>query len=74
MTHFSKKPTAAQITAAIKGGLARSRRAINLSWGENWIEVLWTPYGLIGSGWIGQHSGQDIAEDISRKFPQLLEA
>ena len=74
MTDFSRKPTAAQITAAIRQGLARRDRAIEIRWGENWIEVIWTPHGLIGCGWIGKHSGQDIAADIARKFPELVKA
>lgn len=74
MIDFAKKPTAAQITAAIKTALSRRDRAVDIRWGENWIEVIWTPHGLIGSGWIGKHSGQDIAENISKKFPALLKA
>ncbi len=74
MIEFARKPTAAQIAAAIVAGLKARDREIDLRWGENWIEVIWTPHGLIGHGWIGKHSGQDIAADISRKFPKLLEA
>jgi hypothetical protein len=74
MIEFAARPTAALIRAHIIAGLQARDRIIDLRWGENWIEVEWTPYGLIGHGWIGKHSGQDIADDIARKFPALLEA
>ena len=74
MIEFAARPTAALIRAHIIAGLQARDREIDLRWGENWIEVIWTPHGLIGSGWIGKHSGQDIADDIARKFPALLEA
>ena len=74
MIEFAARPTAALIRAAIIAGLKARDREINLRWGENWIEVLWTPHGLIGHGWIGKHSGQDIAADIARRFPALVEA
>ena len=72
MIEFARKPTAALITAHIIAGLKARDREIELRWGENWIEVIWTPHGLIGHGWIGKHSGQDIAESIARKFPVLV--
>ena len=74
MIEFAARPTAAMVRAPIIAGLKARDKKISLCWGENWIEVIWTPHGLIGSGWIGKHSGQDIAEDIARKFPKLLEA
>lgn len=67
-------PSKAQIIKQIKIGL-KTDNWVQVSWGENQITIEnlnvkntggWhTVPRLYGSGWIRQHSGSDIAQEIS---------
>lgn len=61
-------PSKAQIVKQIKIGL-KTNDWVQVSWGENQITVERNTasyvQSLYGFGWIRQHSGSDIAQEIS---------
>ena len=60
--NYNSKPSKTTIIACIKKALNTGTRHIYIQWGENMIEIEKTQFGLMGSGWIGKNSGQDIAQ------------
>jgi hypothetical protein len=59
---YNHKPSKPTIIACVRKALNNKSDYIIIIWGENQITIEKTIYGLIGSGWIGKNSGQDIAQ------------
>ena len=65
---YTRKPSIVTLRADIRKALHAGAQFIVLSWGENQITLERGAYvSWIGRGWIGKHSGQDLADEISRK-------
>jgi hypothetical protein len=65
---YNKKPSIATIRADVKKALLKGSQWIRLAWGENQITLERGAYiTWIGYGWIGKHSGQDLADEITRQ-------
>jgi len=65
--NYTKKPSIATIKADIRKALTGGAQFIQLIWGENQITLERGAYiTWIGSGWIGKHGGQDLANELSR--------
>lgn len=65
---FTKKPSKSSIMKAIKLAFKSGYNHIDIVWGENAIEIS-RDYNIgrfIGYGWIGNNSGQDIANDLKK--------
>lgn len=62
-----RKPSIVQVLKQVKEGIRQNCRIIQISWGENRIDIERSYDGLnwLGSGWIKNISGQDIANDLS---------
>ena len=67
-----RKPSITQVLKQVREGIRQNCRIIKISWGENWIDIERSYNGLfwLGSGWIKNISGQDIANDLNdnRRF------
>ena len=67
-----RKPSIVQVLKQVKEGMRQNCRLIQISWGENRIDIERSYNGLfwLGSGWIKNISGQDIANDLNdnRRF------
>jgi hypothetical protein len=63
-----KKPSKAQVMAKVKAAIQSGAAAINIQWGENWIELDYSfnARAWSGHGWIKDISGDDIARDLNR--------
>lgn len=61
---YTNKPSKPTLVAAIRKALNSGTRHVYLQWGENMIEIEKTPWGLVGSGWIGKNGGQDLAQQF----------
>jgi len=65
-----RAPSLAQIKAHVKKALAQGHGEIELSWGENLIELKKNPYPYNGMGawhgygWIRRIGGHDLAREI----------
>jgi hypothetical protein len=71
-----RKPSRAQALARVKNGIKAGAEAINLQWGENWIELDLHRGQWNGRGWIRDISGDDIAQELNqeaRKTRRLLD-
>lgn len=64
-----RKPSRAQVTAKIKALIKTGARSINITWGENWIEIDHLS-GQLGSwsgcGWLRDIGGDDIAQELNQ--------
>jgi hypothetical protein len=63
---YTRKPSIVTIKAAIKKANADGVTFLSLQWGENRILIEKTQWGWIGTGWIGKHGGQDLANLLQR--------
>jgi hypothetical protein len=63
-TIYAKKPSITTVRAHVRKGLNSGHEEIVLTCGENEITIIKTHYGLVGSGWIGKISGQDLANEF----------
>ena len=65
---IGKKPSKAQVMAKVKAAIQSGAAAINIQWGENWIELDYSfnARSWSGHGWIKDISGDDIARDLNR--------
>ena len=63
---YTKKPSGPTLRAAIRKALAAGETWVQLIWGENQItlERMGAHGHWIGSGWIGRHGGQDLANEL----------
>jgi len=64
--NYTNKPSITTLRAAIRKAAAAGARAINIHWGENWIQLEQLPSGWTGWGWIGRNGGQDLAHELNR--------
>ncbi len=63
-----RKPSEKQVKAIVIKALKQGYGKINISWGENMIEIERAGNNQVyGHGWIRDISGQDMATDIQRK-------
>ncbi len=62
-----RKPSITQVLKQVREGIRQNCRVIQISWGENRIDIERSYNGLfwLGSGWIKNISGQDIANDLN---------
>ena len=63
---YTRKPSIVTIKAAIKKAVAAGKTFISIQWGENRILIEKTQWGWTGTGWIGKHGGQDLANLLQR--------
>lgn len=63
-----RKPSIVQVLKQVKEGMRQNCRLIQISWGENRIDIERSYDGLhwLGAGWIRNISGQDIANDLNK--------
>jgi hypothetical protein len=63
---YTKKPSGPTLRAAIRKALAAGETWLQLTWGENQItlERMGAHGPWTGSGWIGRHGGQDLANEL----------
>lgn len=63
----NRKPSIKQINACINNALKDNATTIQISWGENRIDIERSYNGAqwLGSGWIRNISGYDIANDLN---------
>ena len=61
-----RKPSIKQVMKQVQEGIRQNARVIQVSWGENQIEIQ-KFNGWIGSGWIKGISGYDIAKDLNAR-------
>lgn len=62
-----RKPSIKQVLKQVKEGMRQNCRIILVSWGENRIDIERAYNGAqwLGSGWIKNISGYDIAKDLN---------
>lgn len=62
-----RKPSIAQVLKQVREGIRQNCRVIQISWGENRIDIERSYNGAqwLGSGWIRNISGYDIAKDLN---------
>ena len=60
-----RKPSRALIMRTIGVYLEHNITDLDIRWGENWIELIPTCNGWIGSGWIKEIGGDDIAHELN---------
>jgi hypothetical protein len=62
-----RKPSKAQVKKLAVEAIKQGYNKIEISWGENMIELLKAVNGqYYGYGWIKNISGQDLADEIER--------
>lgn len=63
-----RKPSIVQVKKQISEGIRQNCRMIQISWGENRIDLERSYNGQfwLGSGWIKNISGYDIAEGLNK--------
>ena len=61
--NYTKKPSAPTLRAAIRKAIAGGKAWIQISWGENRIDIEQSAGHWIGRGWIGRNGGQDLANE-----------
>ena len=59
------KPSRAYIMRTIGVCIEAGRKHIELSWGENWLEIIRGGNQWFGSGWIKEIGGDDIAKELN---------
>jgi hypothetical protein len=63
-----RKPSESQVKNLVVKALKQGYGKIEISWGENMIEIERAGNGQVyGYGWIKNISGQDMADEIHRK-------
>lgn len=63
-----RKPSNAQVLKQVNQAIKENARMVHISWGENRIELerLQNGYPWIGSGWIRNISGYELASGINK--------
>jgi hypothetical protein len=61
---YIRKPSKPTLVAAIRKALNNGGDFIQLTWGENQVTIEKSPWGLVGSGWIGKNGGSDLAQQF----------
>lgn len=63
-----RKPSVKQVMKHVQEGIRKNCQTIQISWGENRIDIDRSYNGLswLGSGWIKNISGYDIAEELNK--------
>jgi len=66
----NRKPSKNQIMGCIANAIKGDGKAINISWGENCLELIWHDRQLqwYGYGWIKNIGGDDIAHELNQKI------
>jgi hypothetical protein len=64
---YTNKPSAPTLRAAIRKAVAAGKTWMQLSWGENRIDIERGAWGWSGRGWIGRNSGQDLANELNQQ-------
>lgn len=73
ITFNKRRPSMAQVMRAVTEAVRAGERAIDVSWGENCIELTTGPSRQwTGYGWIKSISGSDIADEVNRKERQAV--
>lgn len=68
-----RKPSRSQVQAVIRKAISKGAGALEISWGENCLELTLSPnsWGGLGSwfghGWIKDISGDDLARDLNKQ-------
>jgi hypothetical protein len=64
-----RKPSIKQVLKQVQEGIRQNARVIEISWGENRIEIERSVINKdwYGSGWIKGISGYDIARDLNAR-------
>jgi len=63
---YTKKPSIVTLSAAIKKAVKAGSDFIQIRWGENQITLEKMPHGgWLGTGWLGKHSGSDLASKLT---------
>ena len=66
----NRKPSKAQIVACVKNAIKSQQYAMDICWGENCITIDYQPARkhFEGRGWIKNHGGDFIAEELNNKI------
>jgi len=66
----NRKPSKPMVMKAIKAAIKQGHKAIDISWGENCLELVWHDRQLqwYGYGWIKNIGGDDIAHELNKKL------
>ena len=67
--YTGNKPSKRMILGAIETSFKQGHKAIEISWGENMLELMWhDSHGQwYGSGWIRGTGGDDLAHEMNTK-------
>ena len=68
--NYTKKPSAPTLRAAIRKAIASGNTWMQLTWGENRIDIEQFAGQWIGQGWIGRNGGQDLANELNNGAKQ----
>ncbi len=60
-----RKPSYAQVMRAIGEEISKGHTSLEITWGENTIELWFTCKQWFASGWIKDISGVDIADELN---------
>jgi len=67
-----RKPSRALIMRALGVYLEHGINDFDLTWGENWIELQYHSGTWIGTGWIREIGGSDIADELNTLRKQAI--
>lgn len=67
-----RKPSYAQVMRAVGEEISKGNTSIEITWGENVIELWFTCKQWFGSGWIKTISGSDIADELNEIRAQAI--
>ena len=67
VSFHNRKPSKPTVTKAIRDAMKQGYKAIDISYGENLIELVYHDRHMqwYGSGWIKTIGGSDLADDIN---------
>ena len=70
----NRKPSRAVIMRTLAAYLEQGGKNFDIRWGENWIELQYYPKQecWLGSGWIGNIGGGDIAQEVNQIRKQAV--
>jgi len=70
----NKKPSRAQILKKVQSAIEDGHRAIEVLWGENWLQLDFHPrhHKWYGSGWIKDIGGDAIVDTLNEQHKNEL--
>ena len=70
----NRKPSRAVIMRTLAEYLKQGGKSFALSYGENWIDILWHDKAeqWTGTGWIKDIGGDDIAQELNQLRKQAI--